>query len=334
MSQARRRRILIAAGALLAAPLAWAQTGVRMRRIAFVNTTSPLAEITGPEPAHRPFRAFFHELRARGWIEGKNLVLERHSAEGRFERAPAIFAEVAQAGAEVIVTSSTVFARAAMKAAPKVPIVMTGSSPVEAGIVQSLARPGGNVTGLTLDVGPEFHAKLLELLKDTLPKAHTIAFLTTQIAGAGTLAKAAIHDAARTLGFELFDAVWSSNSFDAAFKLIETKRPDAVLVQQIPQHYARRAEIVNFARRMRLPDFHVFFEATEIGALCSYGVDLSDLFRRQAGYVDRILKGAKPADLPIEQPSKFELAINLKTAKILGIKFPQSILLRADRVIE
>lgn len=335
MSQAQRRRILIAAGALLAAPLARAQTGGRLRRIAFVNTTSPLAEIMGPEPPHPPFRAFFQELRARGWIEGKNLVLERRSAEGRFERAPAIFAEVAQAGAEVIVAASAGFVKAAMKAAPTVPIVMSGgSSPVEEGIVQSLGRPGGNVTGVTIDVGPEFHAKNLELLKDTLPKAKTIALLTTQVAGLGTLAKAAIHDAARTFGLELFDAIWSNNTFDAAFRLIESKRPHAVLVQLLAPHYARRAEIVNFARRVRLPDFHAFRGAVEIGGLSSYGVDISDMFRKAAGYVDRILKGARAGDLPIEQPSKFELAINLTTAKALGLKIPQMVLLRADRVIE
>jgi putative ABC transport system substrate-binding protein len=326
--------MLIAAGSLLAAPLAWAQTGGKARRIAFVNTTSPLAEITGPEPSHPGFRAFTQELRARGWIEGQNLVLDRRSAEGRFERASAIFTEVALGGAEVIFTNSAGFVKAAMKAAPAVPIVMIASLAVEEGIVGSLARPGGNVTGVTADVGATLHAKRLELLKAMLPRANRVALLTTQVATAGALGVAAMHERARALGIELFDATWSDNTFDAAFKLIEAKRPDAVLIHRVAPHYARRAEIVSFMQRARLPDFHGYREATEIGGLSSYGTDVIDQHRKAAGYVDRILKGARPGDLPIEQPSKFELAINLKTAKALGITIPQSILVRADKVIE
>jgi len=334
MSQTQRRRMLIAAGSLLAAPLAWGQTGGKPRRVAIVNSTSSLAEITGPEPSHLGFRAFVQELRARGWIEGQNLVLDRRSAEGRFERASAIFTEVAQGGAEVIFTNGAGFVKASMKAAPAVPIVMMVNSPVEEGIVRSLARPGGNVTGLAVDVGPNFHAKRLELLKAMLPNANRVALLTTQVAGSGTVGVAAMHEQARTLGIELFDAAWSNNTFDAAFKLIEAKRPDAVLVQRVAPHYARRAEIVSFMQRARLPDFYGHREATEIGGLSSYGSDIIDQHRKAAGYVDRILKGARPGDLPIEQPSKFELVINLKTAKTLGITIPQSILLRADKVIE
>lgn len=333
MSQVRRRQFLITAGALLAAPFARAQTGGRRRSIAFVTSTSPLSEITGPEPVH-PLRAFLHELRARGWTEGQNLILERRSAEGRFERAPDIFSEVAKGGAEIIVTVGPGFPRAAMKAAPTLPIVMIGRGPVEEGIVRSLARPGGNVTGVATDVGPEINAKQLELLKETLPKARRVAFLTTEVAGWGALSEEAIRSAARALGLELFEAEWGKNTLEAAFELIERKRPDALLVQGNAPHYARRAQIVNFARKARLPDFHAYREAVEIGALLSYGVDISDAFRKAAGYVDRILKGAKPGDLPMEQPTRFELGINTKTAKALGIMIPQSVLLRADRVIE
>ena len=334
MGHFRRRQFLVATSTLLAAPLVWAQTGGRVRRVAFVNTTSPLAEITGPEPSHPNFRALVQELRARGWIEGQNLVLDRRSAEGQFERASAIFTEVAQGGAEVIFTVSAGFVKAAMRAAPAVPIVMVAQSPVEEGIVRSLARPGGNVTGVTTDVGASLHAKRVELLKAMLPKANRVALLTTQVAGSGALGVAAMHERARIVGIELFDAVWSNNTFDAAFKLIEAKRPDAVLVQRTSPHYARRAEIVSVMQRARLPDFHGYREATEIGGLSSYGPDIIDVWRKAAGYVDRILRGARPGDLPIEQPSKFELVINLKTAKALGITIPQSILVRADVVIQ
>lgn len=332
MSRIRRRQILIAAGALLAAPRAWAQAGGKIRRIAYVNTTSPLAEIAGPDPVHPFFRVFLHEMRARGWIEGKNLVIERRSAEGQFERAPEIFSEVAKGGAEVIITVGPEFVRAAMKAAPAVPIVMVARSPVQEGLVTSLSRPGGNVTGVATEVGPEFHGKLLELLKEVLPKAKIVALLT--LPSTGSRAARAIHNAALALGLKLFEAELSQNSFETAFKLIESKRPDALLVQRGAEHFARRAEIVGFARKMRLPDFHTYREAVEVGGLCSYGAESSDLYRKVAGYVDRILKGEKPGDLPIEQPSKFDTAINLKTAKTLGLKIPQSVLLRTDRVIE
>jgi putative ABC transport system substrate-binding protein len=208
------------------------------------------------------------------------------------------------------------------------------SSPVEGGIVQSLARPGGHVTGMTTDVGPEVHGKQVELIKEVLPKVKNVAFLI-EIGYAGLAMVKAIRDGARARGLDLFDVAWADNrGFDAAFTLIESRRPDALLVPALAPHFARRAQIVEFARTMRLPDFHYYLEAAAVGGLCAYGVDIVDLFRKVAGYVDRILKGAKPADLPMQQPTRFELAVNLKTAKQLGITFPPAVLVRADRVIE
>jgi putative ABC transport system substrate-binding protein len=334
MGGIRRRQLLIAASAMLAAPFAASQPE-RMRRVGFVFSTSALSEMAGPEPVHPLARAFLREMRALGWIEGRNLALERRTAEGDVQRAPAIFAELAQAGVEVLVSPTTSFTRVAMKATPTVPVVMISSSPVEEGLVQSLARPGGNVTGVTVDVGPEFHPKLLELLKEVLPKAKSVALLTTQGFGGIVLMKA-IRGAANAsgLGIDMFDAEWSDNKFDAAFRLIEARRPDALLVPGISPHYARRTAIVDFARKMRLPDIHYYKDAVDAGGLCAYGVDQADLFRKMAGYVDRILRGAKPADLPVQQPTRFELAVNLKTAKQLGITFPPAVLVRADRVIE
>lgn len=317
---------------MLAAPFAGSQPG-RIRRVGIVFATSPLSEMAGPEPVHPLARAFLKEMRTLGWIEGHNLVLERRSAEGDFRRVAGIFSELAQAGVEVLVTTNSPHTKEAMKAAPAVPVVAVVASPVEGGIVQSLARPGGHVTGMTTDVSPEFHGKQVELIKEVLPKAKSVAMFVEIEFAKHVIAKA-IRDAARALGLDLFDAVWADNRFDAAFKLIEARRPDALLVPNQAPHYARRAEIVEFARKIQLPDFHHYTEASAVGGLCAYGTDNADLFRKVAGYVDRILKGAKPADLPVQQPTRFELAVNLKTARLLGITFPPAVLVRADRVFE
>jgi len=248
-----------------------------------------------------------------------------------------IYSELAQVGVEVFVTVTTSHTKEATKAAPAVPVVAMLASPVEGGIVQSLGRPGGHVTGMTTDVGPEFHGKQVELIKDVLPKAKNVAFLI-ETEFAGHVMVKAIRNAARARGLDLFDALWAENRFDnrfdAAFKQIEAKRPDALLVPAMAPHSARRVQIVEFARKMRLPDFHYYVAAAEVGGLCAYGLDTSDLWRKMARYVDRILKGAKPADLPMQQPTRFEMVINLKTAKQLGITFPPAVLARADRVIE
>lgn len=334
MRRIQRRRFVIATGALLAAALAKAQTGSRPRRIAFVNTTSPLSELVGPEPAHPGFRALLHALRALGWIEGHNLLIDRRSAEGHFERAPAIFSEVVQRGAEMIITVGGGFVRAALKAAPGVPIVMMAIGPDVKDIVPNYSHPGGQITGVTVEVGSEFEAKRLQLLKEMLPGARSVAFLAVQVATSGTLVDESLLKAAQALGLVLVPAEWSGNTFDAALSLIKLRRPDALLVGPQAPHYAHRAQIVEFARKMRLPDFHAYQEAVDSGGLASYGVDIGDMWYKAAGQVDRILKGAKPGDLSIQQPTKFLFTINLRTAKALGIKVPQSILLRADTVRE
>jgi putative ABC transport system substrate-binding protein len=290
--------------------------------------------MAGPEPVHPPTRAFLHTLRSLGYVEGQNLVFERRSAEGKFERFTEIVAELVRLKTDVIVTVSTPLAQAAKQVTTTVPIVVVRSvSPVEAGLVASLGRPGGNITGLTTNTGPEIEGKRLELLKDALPKISRVAYLRMKTDWEGPLGES-VKAAAKALNVTLLHAQHTPNEYADAFAVIARQRPDALLVTDSPPAYAHRHLIVEFTVKNRLPGMYPWREPVEAGGLMSYGVSISDLFRRAAGYVDKILKGAKPADLPIEQPTKFELVINLKTAKALGLTIPQSVLIRADEVIQ
>ena len=337
MSPGRRRIFLAAAVAqLLAAPLtAEAQPAEKMHRVAFILTTSPAAEMAGPEPAHPIVLAFVREMRALGHVEGRNLVLERRSAEGRSERYQSIGAELVQLKTDVIVTAGVgAQVRRMRDATGTIPIVMLGSSePVEYGLAQSLARPGGNVTGLLASAGSEMGAKRLQLLEEILPNVSRISYLGDKAAWADSFAEA-VRRAAKALDIEVLFAEHIPGNLDKTFARIERQNADALFASGATTVYAQRLQIVQFAREARLPDSHLFAEMASAGALMSYGVNAPDLGRRSAHYVDKILKGAKPADLPIEQPVKFDFIINLRTANALGLKIPQSVLLRADRVIE
>lgn len=319
---------------LLAAPLPVdAQQAGRVYRLGLIFTTAPASEMAGAEPAHPLVKTFLHELRALGYAEGQNLVFERRSAEGKFERFGDIVAELVHLKADVIVTVGNDIAREAKRVTSTVPIVMaSSSSPVEAGLVASLARPGGNITGLTRDAGPELQGKRLELLKDALPKISRVAFLGMRADWESAQGKS-VEAAARALGITLIHAEHTPNQYADAFALIERERPHALFVAQSSMTYANRHRIADFAVTSRLPGSYPFRELVEAGGLMSYGVSAPDMFRRAAIYVDKILKGAKPGDLPVEQPTKFELIINLKTAKALGLTIPQSVLIRVDEVI-
>jgi putative ABC transport system substrate-binding protein len=320
-------------GTLLAPISTDAQQPGKVYRVGLIFTTSPVSEMAGPEPVHPLARAFLHTLRSLGYVEGQNLVLERRSAEGKFERFPEIVAELVRLKTDVIVTAGNPTAQAAKQVTTTVPIVMaTSDSPVEAGLVASLGRPGGNITGLTTNTGPEIEGKRLELLRDALPKISRVAYLrmkTDWESPTGESVKAV----AKALNVTLLHAEHTPNEYAGAFTVIARQRPDALFVARSAPQYAQRRLIVEFAVKNRLPGMYGWREFVEAGGLISYGASASDLFRRAAGYVDKILKGAKPADLPIEQPTKFELVINLKTAKALGLTIPQSILIRADEVI-
>jgi len=280
--------------------------------------------------------AFRQGLRELGWVEGQNLVIDYRSAEGKLDRLPDLAAELVRLKVDIIVAVPTPAAAAAKNAIETIPIVMIGvGDPVGTGLIASLARPGGNATGLSFSVGLEIAGKLLELLKETVPKVRRVAILSNPANPVQPLLIREVNVAARSLGVQLQHLeARGPNEFDGAFAAMAKERVGALLIVADGMLIFHRTRLADLAARSRLPAAYGWREHVEAGGLMSYGPSLRDLFRRAATYVDKILKGAKPADLPVEQPTKFELVINLKTAKALGLTIPQSVLGRADQVIE
>ena len=269
-------------------------------------------------------------LREHGYVEGKNIVFEYRYAEGKLDRLPELAAQLVGLKVDVIVTASDSAVRAAQKATSTIPIVFAAvSDPVATRLVESLARPGQNITGLSV-LAPELDGKRLELLKEAVPKTGRVAVLF----GPGYPRKET-ENAARALGIQIVSLpVRELGDFEPAFETARKENVHALLTSPHPLINTVRERIVEFAAKNRLPAMYGGPEFVEAGGLMSYAPSYTDLFRRAATYVDKILKGVKPADLPVEQPAKFELVINLKTAKALGLKIPQSLLIRADHVIE
>jgi ABC-type uncharacterized transport system substrate-binding protein len=278
--------------------------------------------------------AFRQGLRELGYVEGKNIVIELRYADAKLDRLPALAAELVRLKVDIIVTGGPLPTRSAKQATSTIPIVMAfDTDPVGNRFVDSLARPGGNITGLS-DFAPEISGKGLELLKDIVPKLSRVAVLGTsnRPGNAQSLKEAEL--AAVALGVKLRQLdVLSPKDIEAAFRAAGNEHVDGALVLQSSIHFSQRTQIAELAVKSRLPATYPRREFVEDGGLMSYGVFISDLDRRAATYVDKILKGAKPADLPVEQPTKFELVINLKTAKQIGLTIPQRVLQRADRVI-
>ena len=327
MSEIQRRQFLIAAGALLAAPLAAeAQQAGKVWRIGVVSTVNSPAE-DGPQ-------AFRQRLRDLGYVEGRNLTIEWRYAEGRSDRLPDLAAELIRLGVDIIVADITPAIRAAMRAAPTIPIVMAlVADAAGSGLVSSLARPGGNVTGMSLMM-PDISAKQLQLLKELLPKLSRVAVLWNSAIPWHKDMLKEVGAAAPSLGLELVPiAVQGPRELEDAFAAMMKARVEAVFVGagSVSNTDSR---LLDLAARNRLPAIFAISDPVLVGGLISYGMNNPEMYRRTADYVEKILKGAKPADLPVEQPTKFELVVNRKTAKALGIKIPPSILLRADRVIE
>ena len=324
-----RLSLLLAVSVLGAALAADAQPTGRVHRVGFLS-----AGQAGINPYL--YEAFRQGLRERGWLEAQNIVIQYRFAEGRYDRLPDLAADLVRLKVDIIVAAGTAATTAAKNATRAIPIVMIGvGDPVGLELIASLARPGANVTGLTFSVGMETAGKGLELLKEVLPKVRRMAVLTNPANPGQPLALKHLKAAARSLGMQLqLLEVRGPDEFDGAFAAMAKERAGALLVVSEGMFNLHRVRLTDLAARHKLPSMHGFREDAEAGGLMSYGADLADLFRRSATHVDQILSGARPGDLPVEQPSKFELVINLKTAKALGLTMPASVLSRADKIIE
>ncbi len=323
-----RRDSVLALLALGAAPLAAeAQQTGKTPRIAVLSIT-PLSQAPWLE-------ALRQGLRELGYLEGKNIVIEYRSAEGKLDRIQQLAAELVRLKVDCIITAGPAPTRAAMQATSTIPIVMAGGDdPVALGFVSSLARPGGNITGLT-SLSGDLAGKRLELIKEVIPRLSLVAILWAPRVPHAVRQIREIESAALTLGVRLQPLeVRGPDELEGVFQAASKGHANAVFVVASGPINAYRARIIAFAAKHRLPAMYDEGNFVDAGGLISYGPNREDMYRRAAIYVDKILKGAKPADLPVERPTKFELAINLKTAKALGLNIPPSILLRADRVIE
>jgi len=308
-----------------------AQQPKKVPRIGYLSPTDAASESARSEGIRLA-------LRERGHIEGQNIAIEYRYAEGKRDRYPELAAELVRLKVDIILVSTGTFIQAAKNATKTIPIVMTGlaADPVEAGLVESLARPGGNVTGIT-NLARELGGKRLELLKEAVPKLARVAVLYDPTTPTNVIeVKEVLPVAARALRLTLQPwEVRAADDFDRVFAAMGKQRPDGLYVPPGgPLMFANGKRIAGFALKSRLPSVYANREAVDAGGLMYYGADQADSYRRVAYYVDKILKGTKPADLPVEQPTKFELVINLKTAKQIGVTIPQKVLGRADKVIK
>lgn len=330
----RRRQFIVVLSLALGWPSALqAQQPKKVARVGFLVTGS----LEAPE-TRTSLEAFRQGLRERGYLEGENIIIEVRAADLKVERFPALANELVGLNVDIIVALNSLSGRAAKQATSTIPIVVpVMGDPVEDGLVASLAHPGGNVTGLTF-LGPQLVPKRLALLKEALPLATQVAVLWHPHAYGERTMDDMVEEtktAGKALGLQLrFVAVQDANDLDRAFSAIDAARVNAVIVFPSPMLFNNRRHIVDQSQKLRLPLISMAKEFVQLGGLMSYGADITDFIRRGATYVDKILKGAKPADLPVEQPTKFGLSINLKTAKELGISIPATLLARADEVIE
>jgi ABC-type uncharacterized transport system substrate-binding protein len=329
MDRVQRRDFLLAAGALLAAPLAAvAQQPGKIPRIGFVGFNSAVI-------GRDVLIAFRQTLRELGWIDGQNVVIETRFAGSQVDRLPALVGELLALNVDLIVAGSSAVTRVSKSATATVPIVMLASADaVGEGFVTSLAHPGGNITGMTFLVGPEIASKQLELLREIAPSASRVVVLMNPRNGSHAAFALELKTAAQTLGVQLQTVrAGSPDRLEAAFAAIAKDRAGALLVLTDAMFFGERRRITDLARSGALPAMYSQREFVDAGGLVSYGPSLIDMSRGAAKHVDKILRGAKPDDLPVEQPTKFELVINLKTARDLGLTIPQSVVARVDSLI-
>jgi putative tryptophan/tyrosine transport system substrate-binding protein len=330
-----RRAFLAGSLGVLTAPLAaGAQQPRRSARVALLIPTVPM-----PESATSSIgltRDLPRRLREFGWVEGANLILEVRFAHNQPNRLPNLAADLVRLNVDVIVAVSPPAIKAAKDATTTIPIVMafSGVDPVKAGFVASLARPGNNVTGLTI-LASDMAVKRLEVLKEAIPKAAKIGVVVNPRNTSNIEQLAALQLSAPALGVQIHPVeVARSGQYAEMFETVARARPDALIVASDPEFFRDRAKLIELTARTRTPACYEWREFAEAGGLMSYGSNFQDVSARVAGYVDKILRGSKPGELPVEQPTKFELVINAKTAKALGLTIPPSLLLRADQVIE
>jgi putative tryptophan/tyrosine transport system substrate-binding protein len=324
----RREFITLIGGAAVAWPLAARAQETKVPRIGFLgNSTAALeTNLIGP---------FRDGLRALGYEEGRNIVIEYRWAEGNYERFPSLVAELLASKVDVLVTAGTPASLAIKRATTSVPVVMIAvGDPVGTGLVPSLAQPGGNLTGQSA-IAPDLEGKRLELLREVLPKLSHVGMFINSVNPLHTTSLQQARAAAQALRITLqvLD-VRASEDLDAAFAAILKERPEALLILADRVFLHNRTSMMDFAAQRRLPNVNAYRELVEAGGLMSFGPSYEEMHRRAATYVDKILKGAKPADLPIEQPTKFTLVVNVKSAKAIGINLPPTLLARADEVIE
>jgi putative ABC transport system substrate-binding protein len=333
----RRREFL---GALGGAATAWplaarGQQPATQQRIAIFHPAIPTTLLTETSGGSA-WRAFFGELRRLGYVEGENLIIERYSAEGHHERYADLAREIVTRNPHVIVTGTNPVVIAFKAATSTIPVVAFMLDPLKAGLVTSLARPGGNLTGITLDAGIEIWGKRLQMLKEAIPSITTAAFLGMRDGWEGS-SRQVLRAAGAELGISLVFMLpqkGNSSEIERVFAVMEQQRPDAVLVSGEGDLYAHRQLIAELAEKNRLPVMCPYRDYVEAGGLMAYAVDLAELLRRMADDVHQILKGSKPGDIPIYQPTRFELLINLKTARALGLTLPPALLALAAEIIQ
>jgi putative tryptophan/tyrosine transport system substrate-binding protein len=330
------RRREFTAGLLLAVAMAPGRAQQRPTpRIALFHPAIPTALLT-ETGGGTAWRAFFGELRRLGYVEGQNLLIERYSAEGHHERYADIAQQIVGSNPDLIVTGTNPVVLAFMAVTTAVPVVAFMIDPLKAGLVASLARPGGNLTGITLDPGIEIWGKRLELLKEAVPQATRTAFLSMREGWEGSFEQA-MRDVASRLGISLLSMLPNAGTtaeIERVFAEMAEQRPDAVLITGEGDLYANRQLIAELARKYRMPTMCPYRDYVDAGGLMAYTVDLAELLRRMARDVQQILNGTKPGDIPIYQPTKFELLLNQKTARVLGLTLPPTLLSRADEMIE
>ena len=334
--QMRRRDFITALGTAAAWPLAVrAQQPAKIKRIAVVHPVEKVGNMT--INGRRTFRVFFEELSRLGYVEGQNLGVERYSGEGRPERYAELARDVVNTHPDLIVAVAARLSLDFKMATTTIPIVSIINDPVALGLVASIARPGGNITGVTISGGLELIGKRFGLLVEAMPKLSTVSYLVSRPywedpRGAAT--REAAKQAGISLKAALLGSVFNEAEYHRVFRSMEQDRADALMVSDEAEHFTYRATIIELAAKDRIPTMYALREFVEVGGLMAYSIDQAEIYRRLANVIDKILRGANPGDIPFYQPTKFELSINLKTAKALGFEMPAMLLGRADEVIE